>query len=487
MCPVNALHTVSNSDNGRKVPTICFYDQDFVDIYDQTWNWIEDYYSNEVDINGVPTKIFTAPDTTTLNSIDACFSTFFLVYSNKIYPSLPQLDFFYSRQEKNGAIRNTYSLHDGTPVFPEDNPESVGLPLFAWTEYNLFHKLGDKKRIREIMPILEAYFTWLVTTFMDKSGLFHAPLAASGMDNSPRENAKYLLDFNLVQALNALYMSELGDILNDKDIAFKYKRHYFSLKTKINQTMWNKEAGFYFDLDKNHKQLQVKTIAAFWSLLAQLPNEEKFDRLLTHLQNANSFGTSHPFPSLATDEPSFDKDGNGYCGSVFPYLTFMIIKGLEKYSAYELARRSSIQHLYYILNTLHPGGKPTGNVYAAYKPTQGGAAVQEGKEPPSPATMYFPYVGLSTISLMIENIVGLYISLPRKTVSWVVPTLEIMGVENLSLKRNLITILSSKSSRGWEIRLESEKLYYFTIDILTKKRKTLPIPSGKCSMLIDKL
>ena len=67
-------------------------------------------------------------------------------------------------------------------------------------------------------------------------------------------------------------------------------------------------------------------------------------------------------------------------------------------------------------------------------------------------------------------------------------TMEIMGIEDLSLKRNMITILSNKSGRGWEIRLESEKLYYFTINILDEgKKRTLPIPSGKCSMLIDKL
>lgn len=96
-------------------------------------------------------------------------------------------------------------------------------------------------------------------------------------------------------------------------------------------------------------------------------------------------------------------------------------------------------------------------------------------------------MALSTITLMIENVVGLYVSLPRKTVDWIVPTLEIMGIENLNLKRNTVTILSNKTSRSWEIRHESEKLYYFTIDIIGDKRKTLPIPSGKCSMLIDKL
>jgi neutral trehalase len=62
-----------------------------------------------------------------------------------------------------------------------------------------------------------------------------------------------------------------------------------------------------------------------------------------------------------------------------------------------------------------------------------------------------------------------------------------MGVENLSLKNNMITILSNKSGRGWEIHMESEKLYYFTINVLGVIEKTLPIPSGKCSILIDKL
>ncbi|MBQ5365358.1 MAG: hypothetical protein IIU49_04740, partial [Spirochaetales bacterium] len=99
-----------------------------------------------------------------------------------------------------------------------------------------------------------------------------------------------------------------------------------------------------------------------------------------------------------------------------------------------------------------------------------------------------PQACLVTITLMIEDIIGLDVSLPRKTVYWTVPNLEVMGIEKLSLKRNLITILSNKNARGWEIRLESEKLYYFTIEIIDeKKKKTLPIPSGKCSMLIDKL
>jgi neutral trehalase len=470
----------------KDFPTIHFYDQDFVDIYDQTWAWVQDYWQKGTTQNGLQKQYFNYPQATTINQFESIMSTFFLVYSNRNFPTTPQLDNFYDRQEASGAIRGDYSLDKGKPVYTKDNPQGVNPPLFAWAEYNMYHKIGNKKRLKEVMPILEKYYTWLEDNFKDDSGLYAVPLSAVKMENSPRKGAFYLVDFNTQQAINALYMSELGDILNDKEISFKYKRHYFSLKTRINNLMWNEDDGIYYDLDKHQEQVKIKTIASFWPLLAELPNEAKAEKIIAHLKNPDTFGIEHPFPTLAAGEAGFDKQGLACKGSVYPCFTFMIIKGLEKYAAYDLARESAIRHLYYMLDSLHPEGKEKGSVWEAYAPRSEGAAKWPG-HPHFPRPLFLTYTALSTISLMIENVVGLYISLPRKTVDWIIPTLEIMGIENLSLKRNLITILSSKSGRGWEIRLESEKLYYFTIDIIGKKKKTLPIPSGKCSMLIDKL
>jgi neutral trehalase len=351
----------------------------------------------------------------------------------------------------------------------------------------MFHKVGNKKRIKEIMPVLEKYYLWLDETFKDETGLYHVPLSATGMFNAPREKAYYLVDFNTQQALNSAHMALLGHILNDKDIEFRYRRQYFSLKTRINQQMWDEEDGFYYDLDQEQKRIPVKTVAGFWTLLTDIPNEVRSSRMIDHLTDPQGFGTENPFPSIAVSEPTFSENGEGYRGSVFPQYTFMIIKGLEKQHRWELAREYAIRHLYYILDTLHPEGNKRGNVYEAYRPTRDGKAKLTG-HPEFPREMHLPYVGLSTIALMIENVVGLSVSLPRKTVRWVVPTLEIMGIENLNLRRNTITILSQKSGRGWEIRHESEKLYYFTLELLDQnKEKTLPIPSGKCSMLVDKL
>ncbi|MBN1648498.1 MAG: hypothetical protein JW874_10720 [Spirochaetales bacterium] len=467
-------------------PVVHFYDQDFVDIYDRTWAWAQDFFSKGTPANGFEPRYFSYPGSDTVSQFEACLSTFFLVYSNRQYPAAAALDNFYRKQEKNGAIRGLYRESDGTPHKDKNNPEGVHPPLFAIAEYNLYHKEGNKKRLRDIMPKLEAYYAWLMSTFQHENGLYAVPLAATMMENSPREKAVYLVDFNAQQALNALYMSAIGDVLNDKELSFTYKRLYFSLKTRINSLMWDEASGFYMDLDAEGKRIKKKTIAGFWTLWAEIPNEDKAGAMIEHLKNPASFGSENPFPSLALDEPEFNQEGCGCLGSVYPVFTFMVAKGLEKYARFELARECSIRHMYFMLDTLHPEGKK-GDVYEAYMPAKEGPAVwPENKA--FPKSRYLAYSALAAITLMIENVIGLYISLPRKTVDWIIPTLEIMGIEHLSLKRNLITILSNKSGRGWEIRLESEKLYYFTINVLSdNKKKTLPIPSGKCSMLIDKL
>lgn len=471
----------------KEFPSIHFYDQDFVDIYDQTWAWMEDYAQVGTEENKLQSRFFNDPNATTVHQTEACFNTFFMVYSNKKFPANPQLDNFYGKQEESGAIRGAYFVEDGKPVLTPENPEGVSMPLFAWSEYNLYHKIGNKKRVKDVMPILEKHFEWLDSTFKHENGLYAVPLSATTTPAQARKSACYFVDFNAAQAANALYLSELGEILNDKEISFKYKRHYFSLKTKINQLFWNEDLGLYLDLDANLQQVKVLSIATFWTLLAEIPTEAKIKKLMPHLKNPETFGTPNPFPTLAVCEPMFNENGNGPHGSVYPHLTFMVIKGLEKFGAYELARETAIRHLYYMLDTLHPEGSKRGSVWEAYKPSRDGHAEWED-HPEFPIQLHLHWVGLSTVALMIENVIGLYISLPKKTVDWKVPTIEAMGIENLSLKRNMVTILSNKTNRGWEIRLESEKLYYFTIDILSlKKKKTLPIPSGKCSMLIDKL
>ena len=467
------------------IPSIHFYDQDFVDLYDRSWVWINEHWTAGTEQNTFAGNYVSYADQKTFNMFDSCLSALFLNYSNQTYSPFDMLDFFYSKQEESGAIRSDYSIEDGSPVVTSDNPEGVVVPLLAYVEYVFYHKIGNKKRLKDIVPVLENYFNWLKATFQKENGLFAVPVSACLTGNIPREKTVYPVDFNTMVALNALYLSNIGDILNDKELSFRYKRLYFTLKTRINNLMWDPESHFYYDLDADEQRIPLKLIGAYWTMLTEIPNDERAAFMIDYLKDPQVFGTDNPFPSVSADSDCFKENVSGYCGAVVPSNVYGVVKGLEKYGEYVFARECAIRHMYFILDTLHPEGDKPGDVWEAYLPTKEGVPAADGE---FPRKRFLPQACLVTITLMIEDIVGLDVSLPRKTVYWTVPNLEVMGIEKLSLKRNLITILSNKNARGWEIRLESEKLYYFTIEIIDeKKKKTLPIPSGKCSMLIDKL
>ncbi len=470
------------------VPFVHFYDQDFVDMYERSWVWIDELWKSGTEANGYTGSYLAYPEQETFNQYLHSLSSLFLVYSNQHNSPFGLLDYFYSKQEANGAIRSDYSVEDGKPVFTAANPEGITPPLFAYVEFGFYHKIGNKKRLKEIVPILERHYSWLQATCQKPNGLFNVPVEACQSGNIPREDTFYPVDFNAQLAVFALYMSAIGDILNDKELSFRYKRIYFFLKTRINSMMWDPKTNFYYDLNKKEERTGGKFIGAYWTLLAEIPNDERAAYMIEQLKDPKEFGTDNPFPGVPVSSPAFSEEGNGHCGGVVPMNTYMVIKGLEKYDEFVYARECAIRHMYFILDTLHPDEEDaTGDVWEAYLPNKEGFSTTK-EIAGFPRRRLMPIVGVATITLMIENIIGLEISLPRKTVDWKMVSLEAMGIENLSLKRNFITILSNKTERGWEIRLESEKLYYFTIKILDEdKQKTLPIPSGKCSMLIDKL
>lgn len=469
------------------VPSVHFYDQDFVDMYDRSWVWIDELWKQGTPENGFSGAYLSYPDQKTFHQYYSCLSALFLSYSNQTYSPFPMIDYFYQKQEENGAIRGEYAITNGKPVLTSENPEGVHPPLFPYIEFGFYHRIGNKKRLKDVVPILEKYFDWLRETFAKENGLYAVPTVACMSGNLPRQQVYYPIDFNAQMAVAALYMSAIGDILNDKELSFRYKRLYFSLKTRINSLMWDPRDKFYYDLDNKSQRIKRMHIGGFWTLLAEIPNDERATALIGYLKNPKYFGTDNPFPCLPVKDSDFSENGNGYLGSIIPFNTFMVIKGIERYNEFIFARECAIRHLYFILDTYHPDGEGSGDVWDAYLPYREGRP-DSGGIAAFPKKKFLPMAGVITITLMIENIIGLEISLPRKTVYWKLQSLEAMGIEGLSLKRNLITIQSNKNARGWEIRLESEKLYYFTIEILTeKKRKTLPIPSGKCSMLIDKL
>ncbi len=79
----------------REFPKIHFYDRDLVAVYDETWTLLRDFWKKGNHSNGMHSRYFNHPESDRISQFEACFATFFLVYSNRIFPATSVLDNFY--------------------------------------------------------------------------------------------------------------------------------------------------------------------------------------------------------------------------------------------------------------------------------------------------------------------------------------------------------------------------------------------------------
>ena len=109
------------------VPCVHFYDQDFVDMYDRTWVWIEENWKgNAVKPAAAPQEgyLFTGEENRR-SLFDSCLSSLFLVYSNQKFDPCAMIDYFYSVQDEDGRISDCYDTTTGKPVTSDDNPLGI--------------------------------------------------------------------------------------------------------------------------------------------------------------------------------------------------------------------------------------------------------------------------------------------------------------------------------------------------------------------------
>lgn len=471
----------------NEYPSIHYFDQDIIALYDHLWGSIHETYRKSVK---KPSRSAAGAEGAVLSVVDDSFASFALSYSSaQDFSASDILDAFYRVQENDGAIRGLYDAKTGKSIPMRNNPDALAPPMLVWAEHNYFNRTDNKRRLKTILPKLDAYLTWIQKLCMHKNGLFAPPLAATLMHNSPRKDACYLVDFNAQMALAYNCMNSLAAFVNNRNLNFKYAKAYYNLKALINKNFWDEKTAMYYDIDKNFEFVRVKTLASYWTLLAKIPNNAQANSMAAHLKDPECFYSDNPFPTLSQDEPEYS-EGTGFRGSVYPMYTYMVIKGLELYDKYEFARESALKHIYHILDVwlaTSNSNEENGKFFPAYLPS-GGAAKTSAKsaaarEPVAAMT------AVSAICLMIENVIGVNLCTPRKIVVWIVTDLEAMGIESLNLNKNHISILIKKTPRGeWTIFQNTEKLYYFSIKIRElQKEKILPILSGKCYLLVEKL
>lgn len=413
---------------------------------------------------------------------DTCFMTMFCNVAHPLVPGIQSLDNFYSRQHMNGEmsreiVRATgadygawvnreaaplYSSHGWAvpaigraPVVfvgrevpqPPSNltVDALNNPLCAWAEMESYRVTGDTARIAAVYPALVRYFEALKHYLRQGNGLYLTDWAS--MDNSPRNRhlvgGGCAVDTSSQMVLFARCLADMADILGQKADQTSWTDEAEALADLINALLWDAGSCFYYDLTLDGRRVPVKTVAAFWTLLAGVAGPHQVEALAAELNNPQTFRRHHRVPTLAADQEGYDPAGGYWCGAVWAPTTTMVIRGLERCGCHDLAREIALQDLTVTGRVF----AQTGTVWENYAP--------DADAPGCPAQPDFVgWTGIVPILFLLEFAIGLKPDAAGNTLTWKLNTAKKTGCDRYRFNGRVVSLCAEPvGPEGGESRI----------------------------------
>ncbi|MBN1919232.1 MAG: alpha,alpha-trehalase [Verrucomicrobia bacterium] len=450
------------------------YDENpaFVACYWKAWELAFRNFHLPTEQNGFVSPFIDAAFNQNIFLWDTCFMTMFCNYAHGLTPGIASLDNFYVKQHDTGEVNREIDRttghdfepwinRDDRPLFsrwgwwagdsgnrgaapveyrgrdvPSPNPrctlDALDHPLFAWAEMEAFRVTGDVERLRRVWSPLTRYYAALHKYLRQGNGLYMTDWAS--MDNSQRNphlaRGGTAVDTSSEMVLFARLLAEMADVLIKPNDAAAYRAEADSTAARINALMWDEARQFYFDLSVDGAQGAVKTIAAFWTLLAGVALPQQAAALVRELENPATFKTLHRVPSLAANESQFTPDGHYWCGGVWPSTNMMVVRGLDRCGFADLARTIALNHVEHVTAVF----LDTDTLWEDYAPMR--------VAPGNPARPDFVgWTGIGPISFLLECAVGLRPDAPARTLTWTIRTNQRVGCERYRLGGRIVSLI----------------------------------------------
>ena len=292
-------------------------------------------------------------------------------------------------------------------------------PVMAWSIWRLYQTSHDRAFLAYAFPILRDYHQWLLDHRRLPSGLFSwVHPFESGMDNSPRfanrgvskiADMKHLaaIDLSSYIVLQDETLAKMAAELGFPADAGAYRAQAADLRTLINQQLWDPDTGLYYDRDTNTGRLiKIKSTASLIPLFCGVPDPAQAQRLRDHILNPAEFNTPMPLPSVARDDPAFEKDM--WRGPVWINIDYMLILGLEDYGY----RADALDLAFRIVDTVFRNRQTYGSYFEFYDSDHDGFSDLHRKTTPlrrlrhhdQPKPHFIGWTGLVN-NLVVEHLV----------------------------------------------------------------------------------
>jgi hypothetical protein len=252
-------------------------------------------------------------------------------------------------------------------------------PLLAWSLERLARLVPPQTQrawYAQAYEPLRAYHDWLYANRRLPNGLFAwAHPYESGVENAPRfstrderrlDDTRNLgaPDFCAYVVLQCEALAVMARSLGKDDHASGYERQAKALRDVTNEFLWDDRRGLYFDRDADSQRfVRSHTIASLLPLWAGIPDRGQAARMLDRILEPREFNTLIPLPSVALDDPLFERDM--WRGPVWINTAYSVIEGLQRYGFHAIASNFA----YRLCDGVHRTFEHAGHFYEFYDPT----------------------------------------------------------------------------------------------------------------------
>jgi putative isomerase len=295
-------------------------------------------------------------------------------------------------------IRAMFAYQDEQGMIPDcvfgdqndDNWRDTKPPLSAWAVWEVYTVNQSRAFLEEMLPRLVKYHHWWyqfrdhdgngLCEYGSTDGTTVAARWESGMDNAVRfDDVKMIrngeatwsmdqesVDLNSYLYAEKKYIASIARVLGNEKLADKFLEEGSSLRQLIQEKMFDKRRGYFYDIKLDTKDFVDAAGPEGWiPLWAEVASPEQAEQVKKVMNDSEKFATFIPFPTVAADHPEFSL---GYWrGLVWLDQAYFAIKGLKQYGFCEDAERYTQQ----LFDRLEGLKNSDGPIWENYHPTTG--------------------------------------------------------------------------------------------------------------------
>ncbi|HMO55871.1 MAG TPA: trehalase family glycosidase [Roseiflexaceae bacterium] len=280
-----------------------------------------------------------------------------------------QIRFMLDHQQPDGMIPD--AVYDEGTITNLEIPVAAAVtkpPIIAWSAMHVYEQTNDESLLREIYePVVRWNSWWFGLNDDDSDGIVqYSHPFSSGLDDSPLWDSGVpveAVDLNTYLCIQMEALARMARIIGRERETEMWRRKARALATRMIDHFYDPKAGLFWS-QKDHEPIRVVTPFSLYPLwTGQMPHTIN-ERLVAHLCDPQRFWATHPLPTVALDDPTYNPS-QMWRGPVWININHIFVEALKRCGYDTIARDLAERTLQLVMGQ--------NDIYEYYHPITGEA------------------------------------------------------------------------------------------------------------------